>query len=57
MRASLGLGTTAEDVDRLVGALHALVAPRPGARYRHVPEHDEYVPVVDRRARPALALG
>ena len=57
VRASLGLGSTAEEVDRLVGALRALVARGPAARYRHVPEHDEYVPVSDHRARPALALG
>ena len=54
MRASLGLGTTEADVDRLVAALHALARSGPGVRYRHVAEHDEYVPVDDRRARPAF---
>ena len=54
VRASIGLGTTEADVDRLVAALHALARRGPGVRYRHVAEHDEYVPVDDRRARPAF---
>src|SRR5215207_7441107 len=46
VRASLGLGTTAEDVDALIGALGAVARSGPGLRYRHVPEHDEYEPLV-----------
>jgi len=45
VRASIGLGTTAADIDRLVGALHAIARRGPRARYVHVPEHDEYQPV------------
>ena len=42
VRASLGLGTTAEDVDRLVAALREIAAYGPRFAYEHVPEHDEY---------------
>ncbi len=52
VRASLGLGSAEGDVDRLVAALHELARRGPRARYRHVPAHDEYVPVHDGRARP-----
>jgi selenocysteine lyase/cysteine desulfurase len=45
VRASIGLGTTPGDIDRLTGALHELAADGPRWRYRHVPEHDEYEPV------------
>jgi selenocysteine lyase/cysteine desulfurase len=45
VRASIGLGTTPEDVDRLVRALHDIARHGPQARYEHVPEHDEYRPV------------
>jgi selenocysteine lyase/cysteine desulfurase len=45
VRASLGLGTTVAEIDRLVAALRTLVGDGPVARYRHVPEHDEYQPV------------
>ncbi len=53
VRASLGLGTTAEDVDLLTDALAELARRGPGARYRHVPEHDEYQPL-DESPMPAL---
>lgn len=42
VRASIGLGTTTEEVDRLVGALDDLARHGPRARYRYVPEHDEF---------------
>ena len=45
LRASVGLGTTPGDIDRLTGALEELAATGPRWRYRHVTEHDEYVPV------------
>ncbi len=45
VRASVGLGTTEEDVDRLVAALQEIARRGPRARYVHVPEHDEYRPV------------
>jgi selenocysteine lyase/cysteine desulfurase len=44
VRASIGLGTTIEDVDRLVGALHDIARRGPRSRYVHVPERDEYRP-------------
>ena len=45
VRASVGLGTTTADIDRLVGALHEIARHGPRSRYVHVPEHDEYQPV------------
>ena len=42
VRASLGIGSTTADVDRLLGALHAIAADGPGWRYRHLAELDEY---------------
>jgi selenocysteine lyase/cysteine desulfurase len=44
VRASLGLGTTTEDIDRLVGALHEIARYGPRSQYVHDPEHDEYRP-------------
>ena len=44
VRASVGLGTTAEDIDRLVAALHEIATYGPRFAYEHVPEHDEYQP-------------
>ena len=54
VRASLGLGTTREDVDCLVAALHGIAAMGPQARYLLAPEHDEYRPAGDSRLLPAL---
>ena len=45
VRASIGLGTTADDIDRLTAALAGLSDTGPSWSYRHVPEHDEYEPV------------
>jgi len=45
VRASVGLGTTTEDIDRLVRALREIAAHGPRSRYVHAPEHDEYRPV------------
>jgi selenocysteine lyase/cysteine desulfurase len=42
VRASIGLGTTAEDVDLLVDALGELANRGPRATYRYVPGLDEY---------------
>ena len=44
VRASVGLGTTAEDIDRLAAALHEIAAYGPRSAYVHAPEHDEYRP-------------
>ena len=45
VRASVGLGTTAGDIDRLTGALRELADRGARWRYRHLTEHDEYEPV------------
>ena len=50
VRASIGLGTTDEDVDRLSAALREIAAHGPRSRYLHVPEHDEYRPREGRAA-------
>ena len=42
VRASLGLGTTEADVDRLTGALDDIARSGPAMRYQHVAAHDEY---------------
>jgi hypothetical protein len=44
VRASIGLGTTAEEIERLIGALRGIAAHGPRSRYVNVPEHDEYRP-------------
>ncbi len=52
VRASIGLGTTAEHVDRLVAALHALVTR--GPRWTYAPVDGRWAPTPDPRdARPA----
>jgi selenocysteine lyase/cysteine desulfurase len=50
VRASIGLGTTTEDVDRLIDALHEIAVTGPGSRYAHVPGLDEYRLEPDQRA-------
>ena len=45
VRASLGLGTTIEDVERLIGAVREIAEHGPRSQYIHLPEHDEYRPV------------
>jgi selenocysteine lyase/cysteine desulfurase len=45
VRASVGLGTTPGDIDRLIAALGEIAGSGPRWRYRHVVEHDEYEPV------------
>ncbi|MGZ6645807.1 MAG: hypothetical protein ACXVFT_28715 [Solirubrobacteraceae bacterium] len=52
MRASFGLGTTAQDVDCLVDALAGIA--RSGPRWGYVRDgaHDEYRPAPDVRALP-----
>ena len=42
VRASLGIGSTRADVDRLIVALTEIAAYGPRARYERVPERDEY---------------
>jgi selenocysteine lyase/cysteine desulfurase len=50
VRASLGLGTSAEEVDRLVDAVGALV--RTGARWTYAQDGGGYVPTPDPRPWP-----
>jgi selenocysteine lyase/cysteine desulfurase len=45
VRASLGLGTTPEDIDRLVDALTEIAVHGPRSRYTHDRERDEYRPI------------
>jgi hypothetical protein len=52
VRASIGLGTTCADIDRLVSALGSIARIGPGARYAYVDEHDEYQPAFDSREWP-----
>jgi selenocysteine lyase/cysteine desulfurase len=58
VRASLGIGSTRADVDRLIGALTEIAASGPRARYEHLPDHDEYRPVgaLDRFPAPHAVL-
>ncbi|HEX5620289.1 MAG TPA: aminotransferase class V-fold PLP-dependent enzyme [Solirubrobacteraceae bacterium] len=42
VRASIGIGTTAADIDRLVGALHEIARYGARADYVYDAEHDEY---------------
>jgi len=51
VRASLGLGTTEADVDRLTAALDDIARHGPAMRYDHLTERDEYLPV-RRRGSP-----
>jgi selenocysteine lyase/cysteine desulfurase len=44
VRASIGLGTTVADIDRLVGALHEIERFGPRSEYAYDGEHDEYSP-------------
>jgi selenocysteine lyase/cysteine desulfurase len=50
LRASIGLGTTAEHVDRLVGALHGLVGDGPAWDYEQV--DGRWTPAPDPRELP-----
>jgi selenocysteine lyase/cysteine desulfurase len=42
VRASLGVGTTSDDIDRLIEALHEVAAAGPRSRYVHLADLDEY---------------
>ena len=52
VRASFGLGTTAQDVDRLVDALAGIARSGPRWGYVRDSAHDEYRPAPDVRALP-----
>jgi len=53
VRASIGLGSTPEDIDRLVDALHEIACTGPRSRYRHVADLDEYLPEPECELGPA----
>lgn len=55
LRASIGLGTTAEHVDRLVAALHALARGEPPA-WRYARIDGRWQPTPDPRTPPPLPL-
>jgi selenocysteine lyase/cysteine desulfurase len=55
LRVSLGLGGTAEQVDRLVSALHALVTDGPGWTYAQV--DGRWAPTPDPRPLPPFLAG
>ncbi|MFB6612265.1 aminotransferase class V-fold PLP-dependent enzyme [Agromyces sp. NPDC056379] len=54
LRASLGAGSSADDVDRFLDALARLIADGPAHAYDHSP--DGWCPRVDDRPRPDFAL-
>jgi hypothetical protein len=55
VRASLGLGTTPADLDRLTDALHDIARNGPATRYRYVSADDEYQPADPVRAGASRA--
>ncbi|MFN2582752.1 MAG: aminotransferase class V-fold PLP-dependent enzyme [Candidatus Dormibacteria bacterium] len=56
VRASFGIGTTVEHVDRLVDALTALCLRGPSLQYAEDPATGDYAPVDDRRRFPKFDL-
>ncbi|MBV8527532.1 MAG: aminotransferase class V-fold PLP-dependent enzyme [Candidatus Dormibacteraeota bacterium] len=54
VRASFGLGTTPEHIDRLVDALTEMTTQGPRLEYREDPETGDFTPVDDRRTFPAF---
>ena len=54
VRASFGIGTTVEHIDRLVDALTELSERGPRLRYEEDPETGDFHPVSDRRVFPRL---
>jgi selenocysteine lyase/cysteine desulfurase len=57
VRASIGLGTTPHDIDRLIDALHEVAATGPRSRYQHMTDLDEYLPEPRGEPQPASAPG
>jgi selenocysteine lyase/cysteine desulfurase len=55
LRASIGVGTTAEHIDRLVDALYALVTH--GARWTYAPVAGRWTPTPDPREIDPLGIG
>jgi selenocysteine lyase/cysteine desulfurase len=55
LRASIGLGTTEEDIDRLVAALHTLVTT--GASWTYAPVDGRWAPTPDPRDLDPFGVG
>lgn len=55
LRASIGLGTTAEDIDRLLAALRTLVSR--GASWTYAPVDGRWTPTPDTRELDPLGVG
>jgi selenocysteine lyase/cysteine desulfurase len=55
LRASIGLGTTAEDIDRLLAALRALLSR--GASWTYAPVDGRWTPTPDTRELDPLGVG
>jgi len=56
VRASIGIGSFTDDIDRLVGALAELVERGPGTEYLYDEAAGEYVLAKDDRPRPNLGI-
>jgi selenocysteine lyase/cysteine desulfurase len=56
VRASFGLGTTIEDIDRLVTGLRLLSDQGPRLTYTQDPRTGDFHPVDDKRTLPTLAF-
>jgi selenocysteine lyase/cysteine desulfurase len=56
VRASIGLGTTPEDIDHLTGALHEIAVTGPRSRYVYLEDVDEYRPVAPQAAASRSAV-
>ena len=56
VRASFGIGTTVEHIDRLVDGLTALCEHGPRLQYVEDADTGDYRPVDDRRMLPRFAL-
>jgi selenocysteine lyase/cysteine desulfurase len=54
IRASFGIGTTVEDIDRLLAGLRQLIEQGPKLSYTLDDATGDYLPVDDRRTMPAL---
>lgn len=54
VRASFGIGTTIEDIDRLVAGLGQLLEQGPKLTYKQDPTTGDFIPEGDQRAMPVL---
>jgi selenocysteine lyase/cysteine desulfurase/S-adenosylmethionine/arginine decarboxylase-like enzyme len=55
VRASIGLGTTTHDIDRLIDALHDIASTGPRSHYLQLPGLDEYHPEPHAATKPPLS--